>query len=121
MMILLLALALVGVGAMTRAEAKAERQLRRAKKLQKKARARDSLVRDSPQRQTNLTARPASRRRARSCRSSSMYDEAQQREIMLDGIETSGAVQMSQCVQDYLDRAPCCGGMPMALHVCNEL
>ena len=42
-----LLLALVGVGAMTRAEAKAERQLRKAKKLQKKARARDSLVRDS--------------------------------------------------------------------------
>ena len=39
MMILLLALALVGVGARTGAEAKAERQLRKAKKLQKKARA----------------------------------------------------------------------------------
>ena len=50
-----------------------------------------------------------------------MYDEAQQREIMLDGIETSGAVQMSQCVYDYLDSPPCCGGMHMALHVCNEL
>ena len=40
MMILLLALALVGVDARTRAEVKAERQLRKAKKLQKKARAR---------------------------------------------------------------------------------
>ena len=47
MMILLLALALVGVGAMTREEKKAKKQLRKAENLQNRARARDSLVRDS--------------------------------------------------------------------------
>ena len=47
MMILLLALALVGVGAITREEKKAKKQLRKAENLQNRARARDSLVRDS--------------------------------------------------------------------------
>ena len=78
-------------------------------------------MRDSAHRQTNLTARPGVSQARKLLQEQLMYDEEQQREIMLDGIETSGAVQMSQCVQDYLDRAPCCGGMPMALHVCNEL
>ena len=41
----MLALALVGVGAMTRAEAKAAKQLRKAEKLQKKARARNPRAR----------------------------------------------------------------------------
>ena len=39
MMILLLALALVGVGAMTREEARAAKQLRKAARLQNRARA----------------------------------------------------------------------------------
>ena len=47
MVVLLLALALVGVGAMTREEARAAKQLRKAARLQNRARARDSLVRDS--------------------------------------------------------------------------
>ena len=47
MVVLLLALALVGVGAMTREEARAAKQLRKAGRLQNRARARDSLVRDS--------------------------------------------------------------------------
>ena len=47
MVVLLLALALVGVGAMTREEARAAKQLRKAERLQNRARARDSLVRDS--------------------------------------------------------------------------
>ena len=47
MVVLLLALALVGVGAMTREEKKAKKQLRKAENLQNRARARDSLVRDS--------------------------------------------------------------------------
>ena len=45
--VLLLALALVGVGAITREEKKAKKQLRKAENLQNRARARDSLVRDS--------------------------------------------------------------------------
>ena len=47
MVVLLLALALVGVGAITREEKKAKKQLRKAENLQNRARARDSLVRDS--------------------------------------------------------------------------
>ena len=57
-----------------------------------------------------------------------MYDEAQQREIMLDGIDTSGAVQMSQCTLDWLTNSgQFVGGgapvqcHPLYMHACNDL
>ena len=59
-----------------------------------------------------------------------MYDEAQQREIMLDGIDTSGAVpEMCQCVQDWITSSgqfASSGGAPaqchpLLMHACNDL
>ena len=50
-----------------------------------------------------------------------MYDEEQQREIMLNGIETSDADQVSQCVREFLGRVQCCGGIDAALHSCNDI
>ena len=58
-----------------------------------------------------------------------MYDEAQQREIMLDGIDTSGAVpEMCQCVQDWITGSgQFVGGgapaqcHPLLMHACNDL
>ncbi len=57
-----------------------------------------------------------------------MYDEAQQREIMLDGIETSDACQISQCTLDWLTSSGefASGGAPgtchpVWMHACNDL